>query len=92
MSKKQYPCIGSDSPMKGNKQCDCCKDGIAVRKVEFQTGWFRGDDEVFKLCLIHYPLAKSGDLDVLMQLAEVEKARRRALNGKAVLKPVAIAT
>jgi hypothetical protein len=34
-----------------------------------QVNWFCGDDEVYKLCNTHYPLAKTDDFDQLEALA-----------------------
>lgn len=66
--------------MKGSKQCDCCPQ-IAVHKVDVQTNWFRGDDEVFKLCAEHYALIKAGEIAALFEFQAAEKARRRSLSG-----------
>ena len=76
MSKRDCPRIGSDRSMQGARLCDCCTS-TAKRRVDVQVNWFRGDDEVLKLCDAHYPLVKAGEFDQLLRLRDAEKARRR---------------
>lgn len=55
MSKKRYPYLSSDEPMKGRgARCDLC-DEAATHKVEIEVSWFRGDDEVYHVCQAHRP-------------------------------------
>lgn len=55
---KRYPCIGNESKTKA-KLCSCC-DQPAARRVDIQTDWFRGNDDVFDLCGTHIEVARSG--------------------------------
>ncbi|MGN6085845.1 hypothetical protein [Trinickia sp.] len=79
MSRREYPYIGVDRVIKGNKQCHCCRQ-TAIRKVEIQVNWFRGDDEVFQLCELHYAFVGKKAWRELFAAAEAEKESRRKCN------------
>lgn len=58
-SLEKYPCIGSvykQNPRK-QKKCDFCSDRAEFR-LDIQTWWNRGDDEVMYTCVSHKPKNK----------------------------------
>jgi hypothetical protein len=56
MSKKRYPYLSSKEHLRGSggSKCACC-EAKATRKIEVQISWFRGDDEVYRVCENHIP-------------------------------------
>jgi hypothetical protein len=48
VSKRIYPYIGGVRRAQGGT-CDICRTEPVVAKVDVQTNWFRGDDEVFRV-------------------------------------------
>ncbi|CAH2910783.1 MAG: hypothetical protein CPSOU_1850 [uncultured Paraburkholderia sp.] len=60
---------------KSRKLCSCC-DEVAVKKIEIQTSWFRGDDDVFLLCPSHASIAEQNKFDDLYYDNAMTKARR----------------
>lgn len=50
---KTYPCLGNSTKYKTPRGlCVICK-APAYCRVDIQTNWFRGDDEVFRTCVDH---------------------------------------
>lgn len=76
MSRRNYPYIGSDRAIKGKRLCHCCT-ATAIRKVDIQVSWFRGDDEVLQLCELHYAFVGKGAWHELFDAAASENDRRR---------------
>lgn len=72
---RRYPCIGNESKTKA-KHCSCC-DQPAARRVDIQTDWFRGNDDVFDLCGTHIEMARGGRWRQLYADFEASKARRK---------------
>lgn len=63
MSRRDYPRLGSTSSLhhkKQNHKCSLC-DATAVSRIDVQTDWFRGDDDVFLVCDRHLTMAENGD-------------------------------
>jgi hypothetical protein len=60
---------------KSKKLCSCC-DQVAIKKLEIQTSWFRGDDDVFLLCPSHVTVAEQMELDDIYYDYAQTKARR----------------
>jgi hypothetical protein len=79
MSRRHYPHIGADRSIKGKRMCDCCQQ-TAVRKVDIQVDWFRGNDEVLQLCDLHYAFVGKQAYQELFAAAEAEKDQRRKHN------------
>jgi hypothetical protein len=51
MSNRQYPCIGAVEKVSHNKTPPCQRCGkLATKIITIQTSWFRGEDEVTKMC------------------------------------------
>ncbi|MEI7296654.1 hypothetical protein WCQ02_31310 [Paraburkholderia tropica] len=61
---------------KSKKLCSCC-DEVAVKKLEIQTSWFRGDDDVFLLCPEHVSVAEQSRFDDIYYDYAMAKERRR---------------
>lgn len=85
MSKAKYPKIGRISKVgktqrRNGKLCDCC-DKPAVTWMDVQVSWFRGEDEVLKLCEEHTKIAKESDktrdFDIIWKDQEAEKKKRQ---------------
>lgn len=60
---------------KSKKLCSCC-DEVAIKKLEIQTSWFRGDDDVFLLCPEHVLAAEQMKFEDIYYDHAVTKARR----------------
>lgn len=58
MARKQYPAIGYKSKGGGKKgaKCAICKNSPGISRIDIEVNWFRGDDDVFYVCLDCYRL------------------------------------
>lgn len=75
----RIPIHRGDCAIKGKRMCDCCQK-VAVRKVDIQVDWFRGNDEVMQLCELHYVFIGKEAWRELFDAAAEEKDRRRKHN------------
>jgi hypothetical protein len=66
---------------KSKKLCSCC-DQVAIKKLEIQTSWFRGDDDVFLLCSSHVSVAEQMKLDDIYYDYALTKAPRAKQSNK----------
>jgi hypothetical protein len=78
VSRREYPRIGADRPAKRG-MCSCCNQ-TAMRRVDIQVNWFRGDDEVLQLCELHYVFVGKQAWEELFHAAETGKDKRRQHN------------
>lgn len=78
--RDKYPRIGAlKSINKG--LCDCCENKArATHRVDVQTSWFLGEDDVFLLCAEHKDLIESGDCNTIYSEAEKTKLVRQEGN------------
>jgi hypothetical protein len=62
---------------KSKKLCSCCQ-AVAKIKVEIQTSWFRGDDDVYLACVEHQEMIKAERWDDFYHDLAMTKAKRSA--------------
>lgn len=76
MSKRAYPRLGAERQLK-NKQCSCC-DQKALKRIDIQVSWLRGEDDVFNVCETHLKMARASQWETLYGDAQNTKEARRA--------------
>lgn len=77
----QYPRVGASKPL-DRGLCSCCQHP-AVRRVDIQVSYMRGDDEVLKLCLEHLQWIDVGRFAALFEEARTTNEMRRMMNKSA---------
>ncbi|KVR93964.1 hypothetical protein [Burkholderia vietnamiensis] len=82
---KRYPCIGSESKAQ-TKLCSCCENG-SIKRIDIQTDWMRGNDDVMQVCDSHLAMARAGNWRELYRDNESTQARRRSAHEIATLVP-----
>ncbi|WP_134046860.1 hypothetical protein [Paraburkholderia caballeronis] len=75
MSRRTYPRIGAEANLK-NKLCSCCTNK-AVKRIDIQTNWMRGDDDVMNVCGRHLEIARVGNWVQLYAAQKTTKEARR---------------
>ncbi|WP_458364589.1 hypothetical protein [Burkholderia pseudomallei] len=68
------------------KLCSCCDKG-AVKRIDIQTDWMRGNDDVMQVCDSHLAMARAGNWRELYRDNESTQKRRRAAHEIATLVP-----
>lgn len=75
MQTDRYPKLGTTNSIHHRNQfgrfhrreafpCDACTRE-AILRVVIQTSWFRGEDDVFRLCSVHAAMARAADWQAL---------------------------
>lgn len=76
---KAYPRLGATSAVNSRKLCSCC-DLVALKKVDIEVSYMRGDDGVLLLCEAHLILAKEGLFERLFRDRDITRAQRRGVH------------
>jgi hypothetical protein len=75
MQTDRYPKLGTTNSIHHRNQfgrfhrrehyaCDAC-EREAILRVVIQTSWFRGEDDVFRLCSTHAAMARAANWSAL---------------------------
>ncbi|WP_207000653.1 hypothetical protein [Trinickia mobilis] len=85
MSRDRYPRIGTEMKAQ-TKFCSCC-DQPAVKRIDVQTDWMRGNDDVMQVCDAHLVMARASQWRRLYHDHETEQRKRRDEHEVATLVP-----
>lgn len=93
MSNRNYPYLAEKKRLK-NTQCNICKKHGTGWLLEWQVSWFRGEDEVQKLCDDHAKIAldehrKNEEAREKREMIAQEKANRAYAKHFSIVKEAA---
>ena len=80
MSNRKYPYLADKKRYKTNKVCDTCKKQAPGYILEWQVSWFRGEDEIEKICddCEKIRLLKAGEKEKKQAVIEEKRAEKEA--------------